>query len=201
MTDSFVTVAGRGQATLETRGSEFMSHVAPVASIDAAEQFIATIRDEYADATHNVPAYRVREGGFLREYASDDGEPSGSAGAPITTVLEGQELENVVVVVTRYYGGTNLGIGGLVEAYSDVTVAAIEDAGTVRRRPHDTLTVTAAYQDSGTVRGLLEGNGVEFEADYGETVVFRLRVPEDDRDDLVDTLRSATSNRIEIIDE
>jgi len=200
MAEAFLTVAGRGQATLEDRGSEFIGQVAPVASIDEAEAFIDSVRETYDDATHNVPAYRVREDGFLRKYATDDGEPSGSAGDPMSTVLEGQDLENVVAVVTRYYGGTNLGIGGLVEAYSTVTAAAIEDAGTETRRPREWVLLEADYTDSGTVRSILEGADVTFEADYDETVRFRVAVPSVDRETLLDELRSATSDRIDIED-
>ncbi len=200
MAEAFLTVAGRGRATFEDRGSEFIGQVTPVASIDEAEAFIDSVRETYDDATHNVPAYRVREDGFLREYATDDGEPSGSAGDPIATVLAGQELENVVAVVTRYYGGTNLGIGGLVEAYSTVTAAAIEDAGTETRRPRDRVLLETDYADSGTVRGILEGAELTFEADYDETVRFRVAIPSADRETLLDELRSATSDRIDIED-
>ncbi len=200
MAEAFLTVAGRGRATFEDRGSEFIGQVAPVASIDEAETFIDSVRETYNDATHNVPAYRVREDGFLREYATDDGEPSGSAGDPIATVLAGQDLENVVAVVTRYYGGTNLGIGGLVEAYSTVTAAAIKDAGTETRRPRDRVLLEADYADSGTVRSILEGADVTFKADYDETVRFRVAVPSVDRESLLDELRSATSDRVDIED-
>ncbi len=200
MSEAFLTVAGRGRATFEDRGSEFIGQVAPAGSIDEAEAFVASVRETYDDATHNVPAYRVREDDFLREYATDDGEPSGSAGDPIATVLAGQELENIVAVVTRYYGGTNLGIGGLVEAYSTVTAAAIEDAGTETRRPHDHLTVGTDYADSGAVRSILEGADATFEADYDETVQFRVTVPTDGRAALLEKLRSATSDRIDVED-
>lgn len=119
MSDAYLTVAEAATAEFVVQGSEFIGHVRPVDSVDAAEAFIDAIKAEYADATHNVPAYRVRtgddgEGYFLREYASDEGEPSGSAGKPALNVLTQQELENCAVVVTRYYGGTNLGVGGLV---------------------------------------------------------------------------------------
>jgi uncharacterized YigZ family protein len=193
------TLADRASERFTVQGSEFVGHAAPVGGVADAEAFLEEVRAEYADATHNVPAYRVRADPF-REYASDDGEPSGSAGKPVLSVLEGESLENAAVVVTRYYGGTNLGVGGLVRAYSGAAKAAIEAAGTVERRPHERFTATVEYDDSGTVRSVLESEGVEFDADYGEAVVFDVRVPETEAPGVRDRLRSATSGRVELGD-
>lgn len=195
--DAYLTLAGRGTAGFSVQGSEFIGHAAPVDSVETAEAFLAKIEAEYDDATHNVPAYRVRADPF-REYASDDGEPSGSAGKPMLSVLSGRELENVAVVVTRYYGGTNLGIGGLVRAYSRATKEAIDDAGVVEQRPQETFRAVVDYDDSGTVRGILESEDTAFDADYGERVSFEIQVPAADADAIRDRLRSATSGRIEL---
>ena len=195
--DSYRTVAGAARTSFEVRGSEFIGHVRPVDSAESAEAFIAEVRSEYDDATHNVPAYRVRDDPF-REYSSDDGEPSGSAGKPALNVLQGQELENVAVVVTRYYGGTNLGVGGLVSAYGQAVKDAVEAAGTTEREPHEQFAATVAYDDSGTVQGILDSAGVEYEADYGEDVQFVVSVPVAVNLALRDRLRSATSGRVTI---
>ncbi|WP_255151146.1 IMPACT family protein [Halorarius halobius] len=195
--DSYRTLAGPGRASFTVQGSEFIGHARPVETVEAAEAFLADIEAEYDDATHNVPAYRVRASPF-REYSSDDGEPSGSAGKPTLNVLQGQELENVAVVVTRYYGGTNLGVGGLVSAYGRAVKEAVAAAGVVEAVPHERFGVTVAYDDSGTVRGLLESAGVEFDADYGEDVQFDVRAPVAEAGGLRDRIRSATSGRADI---
>jgi uncharacterized YigZ family protein len=195
VTETYRTVDGRGRAAFEIRGSEFVGHVGPAQSVDAGEAFVAAVREEYDDATHTVPAYRIRDDP-LREWASDDGEPTNSAGKPALNVLQQEAVENVVAVVTRYYGGTNLGVGGLARAYSRGVKAALDDAGIVEERPHEQFTITAAYDDSGTVRGVLESSGVEFEADYEADVQFAVRVPEASAADLRDRIRSATSDRI-----
>jgi uncharacterized YigZ family protein len=197
MGDTYRTVAGRGEAAFTVQGSEFIGHVAPADDVESAEDFVDAVAREYDDATHNVPAYRVRADP-LREYSSDAGEPSGSAGKPMLNVLQGEDLENVVAVVTRYYGGTNLGVGGLVRAYSRAVKDAVADAGTVERRPHESLHVVVDYDDSGTVRGILESADCEFDADYAERVAFDVRVPVADGEGLRDRLRSATSGRVEL---
>jgi putative IMPACT (imprinted ancient) family translation regulator len=166
VTDTYRTVDGRGWAAFEIRGSEFVGHIGPARDVDEGEAFVAAIREEYDDATHNVPAYRIRAD------------------------------ENVVAVVTRYYGGTNLGVGGLARAYSRGVKDALDDAGIVEERPHEAFTITADYDDSGTVRGILESDNVEFEADYEADVQFAVRVPEASAADLRDRIRSATSDRI-----
>ena len=192
--DAHRTLAGSGECRFSVRGSEFVGHATPVGSVAAAEAFCESVAADHPEASHNVPAYRVRADPF-REYASDDGEPSGSAGDPMLSVLAGRELENVAVVVTRYFGGTELGVGGLVRAYSRATKNAVEAAGVVERRPHETFTVAVTYDDSGTVRSILESEGVEFEADYAETVAFKVRVPVADAEAVADRIRSGTGGR------
>ena len=208
MSDAYRTVAERATARFEVRGSEFLGHVAPVDTVEAAESFVEEVRGEYADATHNVPAYRVPAGEpserapaaepMLREYSSDDGEPTGSAGKPALNVLQQREVRNVAAVVTRYYGGTNLGVGGLARAYSRAVKEGVDAAGVVEERPHRSLVVETEYDDSGTVRGVIESVGVEFDADYGERVRFDLRVPVAEVEALRERLNDATSGRIEI---
>ncbi len=208
MSDTYRTVAGRATAGFEVRGSEFLGHVAPADTVAEAEAFVETVETEYDDATHNVPAYRVPagaasertpgDGEMLREYSDDDGEPGGSAGKPALNVLEKREVRNVVAVVTRYYGGTNLGVGGLARAYSRAVTDAIDEAGLIEQRPHRRLVVRTDYDDSGTVRGVIESSGVEFDADYDERVRFELRLPAAEVESLVERLNDATSGRVEI---
>jgi uncharacterized YigZ family protein len=204
VSETYRTIEGPGGSAFEIRGSEFFGHARPVRSVEAAEAFVGDVATEYDDPTHVVPAYRVRigddtpGGGRLREYEHDDGEPTGSAGKPALNVLVQRDLENVAVAVVRYYGGTNLGVGGLARAYSRATADAIDDAGVHERRPHEELQITVEYDDSGTVRGIVESTGAEFEATYEERVVFAVVVPQVTAADLRDRIRSATSGRAEI---
>jgi uncharacterized YigZ family protein len=194
VSEVYRTVAGRGRAGFAVRGSEFVGHVGPARSVAAAERFVASVREEYADATHNVPVYRVRADP-LREYGDDDGEPGGSAGDPALNVLVQEDIQNVVAVVTRYYGGTNLGVGGLARAYARGVKDALNAAETVERHPQTRFTVGVEYDDSGTVRGILKSTGVEFDAEYAATVTFEVSVPERRAEDVRDRIRSATGGR------
>ncbi|MXR42858.1 DUF1949 domain-containing protein [Halobaculum sp. WSA2] len=205
--EPYRTVAERASAEFTVQGSRFIGHLAPADTVDEAEAFVDEVEAEYDDATHNVPAYRVPAGGgaskspgevMLREYSSDDGEPTGSAGKPALNVLQQQEIRNVVAVVTRYYGGTNLGVGGLARAYSRGVKDGLDAAGVVEERPHEHVSLRVAYDDSGTVRSVLESTGVEFDADYDAEVTFEARVPVADAPELRDRLRSATSGRVGI---
>ncbi|PSP74277.1 hypothetical protein BRC86_06605 [Halobacteriales archaeon QS_3_64_16] len=202
--ETYRTVAESASASFTVQGSEFIGHIAPAESVEAAEAFVEQVTESYDNATHNVPAYRVRAGdstlssGMTREYSSDNGEPAGSAGKPALNVLQGEDLENVVCVLTRYYGGTTLGTGGLARAYGRATKEAIAAAGTIEQRPHERARVTVEYDDSGTVRGVLESDGIEFEAVYEERVTFAIRVSTSDSTSLYNRLRSATSGRARI---
>lgn len=197
---TYRTVTDPGEAAFTVDGSEFIGVVASVETVDAAEAVVEERREAYPDATHTVPAYRVRADP-LREYSSDDGEPSGSAGKPMLSVLSGEDLENVVAVVTRYYGGTNLGVGGLVRAYSRAVTEALAATEILTERPHERLAIEVAYDDSGTVRGIVESSGVDFSADYEETVRFEVRVPVVESAELRDRIASATSGRAIVSEE
>lgn len=203
--EGYRTVKGTGESFFEIKGSKFRGRVTPVSDVESAETFFAAVRDEFPDATHVVSAYRIRQeaggaaqGHLLRTHADDDGEPSGSAGSPALTLLERRDLENVATAVIRHYGGTNLGIGGLSRAYNRAVADAVEDAGVHVRRPHREVYLTTDYDDSGTVRSTLESMDVSFEADYGRDVSFIVQVPEREVDGLLDRLRSATQDRVDI---
>lgn len=206
MVESFHTVAGRADARFEVQGSEFVGRVARADSVEEAEAFVDAVAAEYDDATHNVPAYRVPAGPvspnrpgerdvMLREYQSDDGEPTGSSGKPALNVLQQRDIRNVVCVVTRYYGGTNLGVGGLARAYSRAVKDAVDAAGVVEEVPQHRFSVTVEYDDSGTVRGILESADCEFDAAYESDVSFEVKAAVDESDELQDRIRSATSGR------
>src|SRR5512139_713532 len=115
--------------------SRFIATLAPVPSIEAARVFLVRIRQEFADASHNVPAYIIGGGNTVTEYFSDDGEPSGTAGRPALAVLRGSGLGDVAVVITRYFGGTLLGTGGLVKAYTESTQMVVSAVERGRRIP------------------------------------------------------------------
>ncbi|ERG95957.1 YigZ family protein [Haloquadratum walsbyi] len=212
-TQSFRTVQNRGNTSFSTRGSEFIGVIAPVKTVTEAERFINTVREQYTDATHVVPAYRVpvttdtttenvnpesTTNSFLREYQSDDGEPTGSAGKPALNVLVQEDIQNVVATVIRYYGDTNLGVGGLARAYSRAVTDAIGEASVIEMKPHEDVTVTVEYDDSGTVRGILRSANVDFEASYEAAVTFNIYVSVSKTAELCDQIQSATSGRATI---
>jgi len=107
------------ETTLTERNSRFLTNAGPVFSVDQAHAFIESIKGKYSDASHHVPAYLIGHGSSIIAHCSDAGEPSGTAGRPVLSVLKGSGLGDIAIVVTRYFGGTKLGTGGLVRAYSD----------------------------------------------------------------------------------
>lgn len=115
----------RTETEIVVVNSRFIASLAPVLSVEAARDFVAEIRARFPDASHHVPAFVIGHGNSTTSYCSDDGEPQGSAGRPLLAVVQGSGLGNVAVVVTRYFGGTKLGVGGLVRAYGDAGKAAL----------------------------------------------------------------------------
>jgi uncharacterized YigZ family protein len=121
-----VVPAGEACAEILVLNSRFIADVAPAFSVEQARAFIARIKKESPDATHHVPAYLIGHGASVIAHCHDDGEPSGTAGRPVLAVVQGSGLGDVVLVVTRYFGGTKLGTGGLVRAYGDAARAVLD---------------------------------------------------------------------------
>ncbi|MBR0417263.1 MAG: YigZ family protein [Firmicutes bacterium] len=140
----YVTVAREAEAEDIIEKSRFIAHIRRADSKEEAEGFIAEIRKKYKDATHNVPAFVIGEKQEL-QWASDDGEPSGTSGAPMLQMIVKEGLTNTVIVVTRYFGGIKLGTGGLVRAYTGVARKALDLAGRYEVKDMSTMKARIPY--------------------------------------------------------
>ncbi len=180
-----------------TRGSRFIATAVPVSDEAAAKDALAGLRAEMPDATHHCSAWRLASPSLER--AHDDGEPGGSAGRPILAQLQGRGLVNAAVIVTRYYGGTKLGVGGLVRAYGGAAAAVLDAAQTEPYVPKLGLRIVHGYPDADVVERLLtEANVTHSSIDYGTDVRRVVEVPRDRVDQLEDTLRDATRGRASV---
>lgn len=178
------------------KGSRFFGTAAPVASRAAADGFVAELRETYRDATHNCWAYRLASEPDALRY-SDDGEPSGTAGRPILREIGGRDLVDVAVVVTRYYGGTKLGTGGLVRAYAAAAAAVLDHAVIVERRVVETLRLRFDYGFTGPVQAVLSAHGLDpARAAYGADVALDLDVPVEEVDEVRCELVDATTGKV-----
>ena len=173
----YSTVIGYGEAEQYIEKSRFIAYVKPVETKEEADAFIAEIKKEFSDARHNCYAYVLRDNNIAR--FSDDGEPGGTAGMPMMEVLKQEELVDVAVVVTRYFGGILLGAGGLVRAYSKGAKIGV-DAGKISVMTYcGKVQITASYDLYGKVRYLLEQAGfTDLEAEFSQDVSVSLYVPE-----------------------
>lgn len=171
--------SGPYEHEIEVRRSRFRASVAPAAAVDEAKAFIQSVRDRDPDATHHCWAYLIGPPGATdRVGMSDDGEPHGTAGRPMLQVLSHAPVGDVVVVVTRWFGGTKLGTGGLARAYSDAVQQVIEVMATVERIEWTELEVTIGYEGVEPLRRLLPAHEAEIvEETWTEQAVFRVRLP------------------------
>jgi uncharacterized YigZ family protein len=178
MVDRYLTVARAGVHESEIKRSRFLCALAPADSERAAQEFVQRIRKEHPGASHNCFAYVIGPDGRLHR-ASDDGEPGGTAGTPMLQALLGREVRDIVAVVTRYYGGVQLGAGGLARAYGGAVTAALDAIGTVERRRLALVSVTVDHQRAGRLENDLRAAGHTVRAvDYAAAVTIDLGVPE-----------------------
>ena len=145
--EQFKTIMQDAQAEIEEKKSRFIANVYYIENAEEAEEHLKQIRKKYFDARHNCFAYRILEENGVKEKQSDDGEPSGTAGAPMLNILQKNNLYNVLIVVTRYFGGTLLGTGGLVRAYSDATIKSLENAKVIIQTKGYLINVVIEYKD------------------------------------------------------
>ncbi len=175
MLKSYLTLEKAAKTEYVVKHSRFITTVAPVETNEQAVRFVADVRSEYSDATHNVYAYVLREGQMKRY--SDDGEPQGTAGMPVLDVLLKSGVTDCAVVVTRYFGGILLGGGGLVRAYSHSASLGVEAGGIVRMTPCAIMELTCDYSFYGKVPALLaDFESVTEDTQFTDnvTVVFRM---------------------------
>lgn len=165
-------------AETEEKRSRFISCAARVTDEDATRDFLASVRASYPDARHHCSAYILHvDAANPVERSSDDGEPAGTAGQPMLEMLRGTGLQDIAVVVVRYFGGVKLGTGGLVRAYQDATRAVLKVLPVVTRQPRELWTVDLDHAVAGKVEAEVRGRGVDVTADYGASVTLTLSMP------------------------
>jgi uncharacterized YigZ family protein len=177
--------------------SRFIATLAPVFSIDEARLFVTRIKKEFSDASHNVPAYIIGGGNTVTEYFSDDGEPSGTAGKPALAVLRGSGLGDVAVVVTRYFGGTLLGTGGLVRAYTESTQMVVNAVGRGRRVPVHVALVAIPYNLLERIRLVVRRQGgTVLDEDFAADITLTLQFPVDAFEVFQNELRELSAGKL-----
>ena len=191
----YITVRQSAADEFVEKKSRFIGYCCQVTTESSALEFIDSIKKKHYDASHNVSAYILREGGLMR--FSDDGEPSGKAGIPVLDAMKKNNLTDTVVVATRYFGGTMLGGGGLIRAYSHTASIAIAAAEKVIRRECSLMRVESDYSLYGRISGLIpEGNGVIDDTEFLERVIISFHIAPEDAVPLQRKLADASNGQI-----
>ena len=196
--DIYKTVLAESETLMIEKKSKFYSHVMPVSTEAEALEYLAKIRSKYSDATHNVYAYVIDENNICRY--SDDGEPSGTAGMPVLDMIRNSGLVDVIVVVTRYFGGTLLGTGGLVRAYGASAKLGLIESGIVTRMMCDVVSVKTDYDLVGKLQYFFASGGyIIRDTVYENDVTFFVAAPVSDTEKLTRELIELTNGRAEIV--
>ncbi|MGW3583493.1 YigZ family protein [Streptomyces rubiginosohelvolus] len=180
MQEQYRTVARAGVHESEINRSRFLCSLAPAATEQEAQDFVARVRKEHPTASHNCFAYVIGADASVQK-ASDDGEPGGTAGVPMLQMLVRREMRYVVAVVTRYYGGVKLGAGGLIRAYGGVVGEALDALGTLTRQRFRLATIRVDHQRAGKLENDLRATGRDVrEVRYAEAVTIEIGLPDGD---------------------
>ncbi len=178
--------------------SRFIATLAPAFSIDEARTFMAKIKKEFADATHNVPVYIIGGGNTVTEYFSDDGEPAGTSGKPALAVLRGSGLGDAALVITRYFGGTLLGTGGLVKAYTESAQLVVNAVGRGQRVPVHVVMLAIPYNLLERVRLLAARHRAEILGeDFAGEITLTIQIPLSDFEAFQLGLRELSAGKLQ----
>ena len=175
--EEFITILNDETAEIVEKKSKFIANLIHVESIEEAESKIKEVKKKYHDARHNCVAYRVSEGGQIVEKSSDDGEPSGTAGGPMLNILQKNNLCNLVVIVTRYFGGILLGTGGLVRAYSEATQQAIEKSTKIIKARGVEIEVGLDYSNLEIFKYYCKNNDINIKSiNYSDNITLKMEM-------------------------
>jgi len=189
----YITVLKTGIAEQSIERSRFIGHAIPAKSVSECEEFFERINKEHRQATHNVPAYVLGES-FQLQWAGDDGEPRGTAGAPIVHMLVKEGISDVAVVVTRYFGGIKLGTGGLVRAYTSTAKLALVSAGLGRVSEKLIMDFEIEYPDYNRLKAAAGNMYIIEETEFTENVTVRLACEPESRDKVLEELSAVCRN-------
>lgn len=191
--------AEEARREIEVLNSKFIAIAAPVFAVEEAQQFIRRVRSQFPDASHHVPAYLIGHGASVISHCGDAGEPSGTAGRPVLAVLSGSGLGDIVVVVTRYFGGTKLGTGGLVRAYSQAAREVLAAVPRAIKAKASKINVTLEYSDYEPARNEINNlDGTLINQFFTEKVIIEAFISVDKRTVLEKSLRDLTKGRVQI---
>lgn len=195
MLSQYKTVYRGNEAEIVEKKSRFIATVKPVKTEEEAIEFIESLKKKYWNATHNCSAYVLGER-FQVQRCSDDGEPSGTAGKPMLDVLLGEEIHDTVVVVTRYFGGTLLGTGGLVRAYSNATKAGLESSTVITKMHGQKMTIGTDYTGLGKIQYILGQRGIQIlDSVYTDNVTLEVLLPEEQIKGVMEEITEGTNGQ------
>lgn len=191
----FITIAESVQSEITEKKSKFIANLFYVENSEEAEKIIKEIKRKYFDARHNCIAYRVIEDGNIIEKSSDDGEPSGTAGAPMLNILQKNNLANVLIIVTRYFGGILLGTGGLVRAYSASLLQAIDKCSIIKKCFGEELEIELEYSESENFKYYCRNNKISIvDFQYKESIICKIELEEEVKQKLIEDFKSKKVN-------
>jgi len=199
MDDLYLTIARETQVELKVKSSRFIGEIFSTSSIDQAKEQLARVRKREHAATHHCYAYRVGLFDETEFKYSDDGEPSGTAGRPIYDAICGRDITNAILIVTRYFGGTKLGTGGLVRAYGDAAGMALDQAGQKENYVMSAIKVEidfAQYDQLARLCSRLEAR--QTESDFSDIVRLTLEIRKSRAEELIGSITELTNGRAKI---
>ena len=175
----FKTIEKENSAEIVEKKSRFIANIYNVESKEEAEEKIKQIKKKYYDAKHHCFAFSIIEENGITQKSSDDGEPSGTAGAPILNIIKSNNLQNVVIIVTRYFGGILLGTGGLTRAYSEAAGKVVEQSELIQKEPGMEVELEIAYNDNEKFKYYCQKNNINIiKIEYTENILYKIELNE-----------------------
>jgi uncharacterized YigZ family protein len=191
--DKYYTLAKPETTEIKIKGSKFIGYAFPLINKVEAFSYIEKIRTKHFDATHNCFAYQMWKGNEFK--ISDDGEPSGTAGKPILSAIKKYNVNDVIVIISRYFGGTKLGVGGLVRAYSEITKLVLEKYKKKIIHITNAVKINCRYEEIAVVKRIINEYAISFNEKYTDAIEIISNIPLSKTDKFINTIISATNTK------
>ncbi len=199
MIENFKTIEHNNCEEIVEKKSRFIANLIYIENEEQAQNKIKEIKKKYYDARHNCYAYRVIQGENILQRSSDDGEPSGTAGAPMLNILEKNNIVNVLVIVTRYFGGILLGTGGLVKAYSEATLKSIQNNNFVEKQLGYKVKILSPYTHMQKIEYFLKNNNISIlNKEFLDNVIIFAELSKDDYKEIIEKFQKNVTRNLEI---
>ena len=196
----YLTIRNKASGNHQVKGSKYLGFAYPIINFNQVKFYLQNLKKEFSDASHICYAYRILNNNNIDDFSTDAGEPRGSAGLPILNELKSKKLINTVIYIIRYFGGSKLGIPGLIKSYSITAENTLDNSILINYVPFETIEISFEMKYNSRIEALIEKyNGIAIHKDFFSEIIYSISLPEEHKNSFLEGIKNITNGNIKII--